>query len=80
MNEVNLIDMLSYIDLDLLDTDYIEDDFSQLSSVFKIITFIFAGVAVVAGLVGIIVKHKKKLSFGKSLPKLSKKVIKLVAN
>ena len=80
MNEMHLIDLLSYLDPELLDNDYIENDIREYNSAFKTITFIFAGAAVVAGVVGIIVKHKKVSSIGKSLPKIPKKVVKLVTN
>ncbi|NMB44174.1 MAG: hypothetical protein GX995_08605 [Clostridiales bacterium] len=79
MNEINLIDMLSYLDVDLLEDDNIENDLS-ISSVFKVITYAFAGAAIAAGLIGVIIKHKKKINIGKSLPKLPKRVLRLVTN
>ncbi|NLJ90961.1 MAG: hypothetical protein GX323_08680 [Clostridiales bacterium] len=80
MNEINLIDMLSYLDIDLLENDNIESDLSKAGTVFKIIIYIFASMAIIASLLGILLKKKKKIKPRKLTHKFPKKVLKLVAS
>lgn len=95
MDEAQLIDIMSYLDPELLDNEYIENDLSRFSNIvkgisgdidrpisigFKITIFILAGAAVAAGAVGLIAKKKKKTNFSKKNVNFPGKVLKLVTN
>lgn len=73
MSEVKLIDMLSYLDIDLLNDDYIEGDLSSFAPVLKNAIFILAGLAVAVGVIGLIMNKKTKFNFKKTkFPKVLK--------
>lgn len=86
MNEARLVEMMSFLDPELLEDDFIEKDMNRFANLFsrltqinpkrplilKIITFIIAGILLLVGIITIIIKKKK--------PKLSKKIFKLATN
>lgn len=74
MDEVTLINMLSYLDSEILDNDYIESDSKGLIGSLNNIIFIFAGLALVTGVmgVGLIMKKNTKVNFGKTKSRLPK--------
>lgn len=80
MNERQLINMLSFLDPEVLENDYIEDDLSGMSPVVRNIILIVAGVATLAGVIGLIVKKNKKPELTLNKFKLPTKVLKLVTN
>ena len=86
MNEAKLIEMMSFLDPEILEDDFIEKDMNKIKNFFryltdknskrpfilKIITFIVAGILLLLGIVTFIIKKKK--------PKLSKKIFKLATS
>lgn len=86
MDEIKLIEMMSYLDPELLENDFIEKDIknfnnfiikmmptdkSILSSVIKIITFISTFIVLLVGVIMFIIKRKNGFKFGRKASKLS---------
>lgn len=92
MNEKLLINMMSYLEPDLLENDYIENDmegykgflksiFPFATGVVTIITFISTVIVVFVGVILFFLKRKGGLKLGKSKSlNLAKRVVKAVAN
>lgn len=80
MSEIKLIDMLSYLDPELLDNDYIESDLEKLSPSIRNIILIFASLIAIAGVIGVIVRKNKGLDSRKSNFTLPNRVLGLVTN
>ena len=90
MDEIKLIEMMSYLDPELLENDFIEKDIKRfnnfiikmmptdksiLSSVIKIITFISTFTVFLVGVIMFIIKRKNGFKFGRKGSKLSEKVV-----
>lgn len=90
MDEIRLIEMMSFLDPELLENDFIEDDIkninnfiikmmprekSFLSSLIKIITFISTFIFFLVGIILFIIKRKNGFKFGRKGSKLSEKVV-----
>ncbi len=87
MDEIRLINMLSYLDPEILENDYIENDIRDLDKVVsflgynknklvKIIVAMFAGAAIATGVIGVIFRRKKKNKTGIKKINLPSKLIK----
>ena len=80
MDEIHLINMLSFLAPEVLENDYIEDDLSSLNPTVKNVVLIIAGLATLAGVVGIIIKKNKKPVISLKKLKLPNSVLNLVTN
>lgn len=77
MNEVDLINMMSYLDRDLFEDEYIETDMNSLNNSSSII---IAGVLVLLGIIAIVINKKRRIKFSRKSPKLARKIYNIVIN
>lgn len=80
MDEMKLINMMSFLDPEVLENDYIEDDLRGINPVAKNIILLVAGIATMAGVISLIVKKNKNPEVTFNKLKLPTMIIKLVTN